>query len=628
MFYIVDSTENRIMATESTKKIALCVIALCIFVISFLADSIVADQSNPPSRFTDNEKEAIVAKIGARLLKHTKLPADRVRFKVILKGEDGANTAFANFIDRQTNNEMRWENFDPKTLIYSIEFGSEYFDTLDNKKGKYDLETIVAAVIAHEFGHHANFDVIYQTEIHYESLSQENLLKDTVLAAELRETEKKADLYGVDLLLKAGYDPKVYIGIFDETLWKQLDGVKGLLVHTHPYDKTRMEYIEKYIAQRKKEPEAGKERQSTGAREKQRQHTPAIKPRVSMSPQSGTVGTTFTNTGSGFTPNNTAIIMVRRPDGSVAEVAKVRTESSGSFSATWTAKTPGNNFAWWAVDNTTGGKSNEVVYNVFPPAQEEQVTEKRQRGDDTTGKKSNNEVSLMQPHVQEIPKVFRGSTEGNFAGKINSILSQTKQNQVQEKTATSPEQAGIATGTIDLENLGKKLGIRRGMTREEVEGILGDLQEAYGHIAGTQGPGGEDCAWELEPGRWLHLWFENGILESWHRDPDIESWYIDPDTGQNSYLPGKQFTTITRVSEDDERLEELILKEAQASLKKHECVRRYDYNSSECKQVDQEWKQAYLDLQIYRKRKEVQDLQREFRRPPPKEEIKDMSSED
>ncbi len=95
----------------------------------------------------------------------------------------------------------------------------------------------------------------------------------------------------------------------------------------------------------------------------------AISPSVSMSPLSGTVGTTFTQRGRGFTPNSTATLHGRRSDGSSWQITTVNTDSSGAFSLTWTAQTPGNNFVWWAVDNATTKKSNEVVYSVVsaPP---------------------------------------------------------------------------------------------------------------------------------------------------------------------------------------------------------------------------------------------------------------------
>jgi len=98
---------------------------------------------------------------------------------------------------------------------------------------------------------------------------------------------------------------------------------------------------------------------------------PPVSPTISMSPLSGVVGTTFTQKGSGFTQNRTATIWGRDSGGNVARIGTINTDSTGSFTSTWIAQTPGNNLARWAVDDATGKKSNEIVFNVTstqPPA--------------------------------------------------------------------------------------------------------------------------------------------------------------------------------------------------------------------------------------------------------------------
>jgi len=91
---------------------------------------------------------------------------------------------------------------------------------------------------------------------------------------------------------------------------------------------------------------------------------PPVSPTISMSPLSGVVGTTFTQKGSGFTQNRTATIWGRDSGGNVARIGTINTDSTGSFTSTWIAQTPGNNLARWAVDDATGKKSNEIVFNV------------------------------------------------------------------------------------------------------------------------------------------------------------------------------------------------------------------------------------------------------------------------
>ncbi|MFQ6054410.1 MAG: S8 family serine peptidase, partial [Methanosarcinales archaeon] len=86
-------------------------------------------------------------------------------------------------------------------------------------------------------------------------------------------------------------------------------------------------------------------------------------PKVNMKPLGGTVGTTFTNSGIGFTSNSTVTLWGRRPDQSEWKITTVSTNESGEFSLLWTAQTPGT-FAWWAIDDNTGSKSNEINYKI------------------------------------------------------------------------------------------------------------------------------------------------------------------------------------------------------------------------------------------------------------------------
>jgi uncharacterized protein YfaS (alpha-2-macroglobulin family) len=78
------------------------------------------------------------------------------------------------------------------------------------------------------------------------------------------------------------------------------------------------------------------------------------------------VGTTFTQWGTGFTPNSTATLHFRKPDGSEYPTAPQGMDSIGHFETTYTApsnKPPGT-YTWWAIDGPTGIKSNEVSYTV------------------------------------------------------------------------------------------------------------------------------------------------------------------------------------------------------------------------------------------------------------------------
>ncbi len=87
-------------------------------------------------------------------------------------------------------------------------------------------------------------------------------------------------------------------------------------------------------------------------------------PTIAQTPMSGPPGTSFVQSGAGFTPNSTATLHFRKPDGSEYPTMRIQLDPSGHFEITYTApwnKEPGT-YSWWAIDDATGGKSNEVSY--------------------------------------------------------------------------------------------------------------------------------------------------------------------------------------------------------------------------------------------------------------------------
>lgn len=91
-----------------------------------------------------------------------------------------------------------------------------------------------------------------------------------------------------------------------------------------------------------------------------------INPTIAQTPMSAPSGTTFSEWGTGFTPNSTATLHFRKPDGTEYPTASQSIKSDGSFSITYTAptsKAPGT-YTWWAVDGPTGKVSNSVSYTI------------------------------------------------------------------------------------------------------------------------------------------------------------------------------------------------------------------------------------------------------------------------
>ncbi|MCI5129906.1 MAG: hypothetical protein D3907_15810, partial [Candidatus Electrothrix sp. AUS3] len=96
---------------------------------------------------------------------------------------------------------------------------------------------------------------------------------------------------------------------------------------------------------------------------------PPVNPVIAQGPMSGPPGTTFTQWGTGFTPNSTATLHFKKPDGSEYPTQPQVMDSTGHFDIPYpspTDKEPGQ-YTWWAVDGPTGISSNQVTYTIDAP---------------------------------------------------------------------------------------------------------------------------------------------------------------------------------------------------------------------------------------------------------------------
>ena len=88
---------------------------------------------------------------------------------------------------------------------------------------------------------------------------------------------------------------------------------------------------------------------------------------IAQQPMSGPPGTTFVQWGTGFTPNSTATLHFKKPDGTEYTTQQQPIDAIGHFEINYHApldKPPGT-YTWWAVDGVKG-TSNEVSYEVTP----------------------------------------------------------------------------------------------------------------------------------------------------------------------------------------------------------------------------------------------------------------------
>ncbi len=124
----------------------------------------------------------------------------------------------------------------------------------------------LAALIAHEIGHgikkHLSEDmrrnlgltilnILFNqfTDNQYQTMT--NVFQTLVSRGYSREQEREADIYAVDLMMRAGYDPQGLVDLMK--LFKEKSANVKLLefTQTHPIPESRIEYINEYIAQKK-----------------------------------------------------------------------------------------------------------------------------------------------------------------------------------------------------------------------------------------------------------------------------------------------------------------------------------------------------------------------------------------
>jgi hypothetical protein len=92
----------------------------------------------------------------------------------------------------------------------------------------------------------------------------------------------------------------------------------------------------------------------------------AAAPQIAVSPQNGTIGiTTFTKTGTGFTPNGPITHTATWPDNST-NVLNGNADSTGSFSYQVTYSGETGTYYQTDTDNTTGQTSNTISWTVSP----------------------------------------------------------------------------------------------------------------------------------------------------------------------------------------------------------------------------------------------------------------------
>jgi uncharacterized protein YvpB len=91
-----------------------------------------------------------------------------------------------------------------------------------------------------------------------------------------------------------------------------------------------------------------------------------INPTIAQSPMTVTQGGSISQWGTGFSPNSTATLHFRKPDGTEFAPSQQVIKADGSFSINYVVPSDRSSgaYTWWGVDGPTGRVSNSVRYTV------------------------------------------------------------------------------------------------------------------------------------------------------------------------------------------------------------------------------------------------------------------------
>jgi murein DD-endopeptidase MepM/ murein hydrolase activator NlpD len=99
-------------------------------------------------------------------------------------------------------------------------------------------------------------------------------------------------------------------------------------------------------------------------------------PQVGVTPSAGPQGTVFDQPGSGFTPNNVAILHFRKPDNTEYPAINQTTDNNGNFQHSYNSSTATlfGYYYYYAIDQATGNTSSTASFLIYPPSHALTVT--------------------------------------------------------------------------------------------------------------------------------------------------------------------------------------------------------------------------------------------------------------
>lgn len=131
---------------------------------------------------------------------------------------------------------------------------------------KLETEAQLAALISHEMGHAVNehlsedlernlglslLNLLFNhfTDNEYQTIT--NIAQNLIANGYSREQERESDIYGVDLMLRSGYNPQALVELMEIFAENSQNNKLLEFTQTHPIPASRIDYLEKRIKKQK-----------------------------------------------------------------------------------------------------------------------------------------------------------------------------------------------------------------------------------------------------------------------------------------------------------------------------------------------------------------------------------------
>jgi Zn-dependent protease with chaperone function len=186
---------------------------------------------------------------------------DEEAYKILARLED-------NIIEKKFKDEDFIVHHIDHETINAYYIGAGNIMIFDGLLKELDTTEELAGLIAHEIGHGIK-EHLYQdlrrnlglsvlniffniiTDQQYQTMT--NVFQNLISRGYSREQEEEADIYAVDLMMRADYDPQGLVDLMKLFKEKSMNVKLLEFTQTHPIPDSRIEYLNEYIAQKKEQ---------------------------------------------------------------------------------------------------------------------------------------------------------------------------------------------------------------------------------------------------------------------------------------------------------------------------------------------------------------------------------------